>query len=89
MSDPAPASTAAEGPPPPPPASPPPARRAFGLRRWLAWLCLDRPAEVRPCPHCEATIPESSNVCPRCRRVLRFEGIDELRRAAEQARSSP
>lgn len=57
--------------------------RGTGLRRWLTWLCLDRPAEVRQCPHCLQVIPERSNFCPRCRRVIRFEGIDELRRATE------
>ena len=63
--------------------------RGTGLRRWLAWLCLDRPTEVRQCPHCLEVIPERSNFCPRCRRVIRFEGIDELRRATEQPHTSP
>lgn len=31
------------------------------------------------CPHCLLPIGESENVCPNCRRLLRFEGIAELR----------
>lgn len=46
----------------------------------LAWLGLDKPEETRGCPHCSATIPAAENVCPHCKRILRFEGIAELRR---------
>jgi predicted amidophosphoribosyltransferase len=46
----------------------------------IAWLGLDKPEETRACPHCEATIGVTENVCPRCRRILRFEGIAELGR---------
>ncbi|MDE2058714.1 MAG: hypothetical protein KGJ27_03150 [candidate division NC10 bacterium] len=31
------------------------------------------------CPHCLLPIGGSENVCPNCRRLLRFEGIAELR----------
>ena len=46
----------------------------------IAWLGLDKPEETRECPHCAATIRAADNVCPRCKRILRFEGIAELRR---------
>lgn len=46
----------------------------------IAWLGLDKPEETRACPHCNATIGVTENVCPHCRRILRFEGIEELRR---------
>lgn len=51
----------------------------------LSWLGLDKPEGTRPCPHCEAVIPEVANVCPTCHRILRFEGIEELR----QTRQAP
>jgi hypothetical protein len=47
---------------------------------FIAWLGLDRPEETRPCPHCDATIALAQNVCPSCHRILRYEGIEELRR---------
>ncbi|CBE69341.1 MAG: hypothetical protein F9K13_12890 [Candidatus Methylomirabilis oxygeniifera] len=31
------------------------------------------------CPHCLLPIGGLENVCPNCRRLLRFEGIAELR----------
>jgi hypothetical protein len=31
------------------------------------------PGTTRVCPHCKATILESSSVCPACRHHLRFE----------------
>ena len=31
------------------------------------------------CPHCLLPIGGPENVCPHCRRLLRFEGIAELR----------
>ena len=46
----------------------------------IAWLGLDKPEETRDCPHCSATIPATENVCPHCKRILRFEGIAELQR---------
>ena len=46
----------------------------------IAWLGLDRPEETRPCPHCNASIALAENVCPSCHRILRYEGIEELRR---------
>ena len=46
----------------------------------ITWLGLDRPEETRLCPHCNATIPAAENVCPHCHRILRYEGIEELRR---------
>lgn len=49
-------------------------------RGFIAWLGLDKPEETRPCPHCSSTIPAAENVCPHCHRILRFEGIAELRR---------
>ena len=51
----------------------------MSLRVLIRWLGLDKPQETRPCPHCNATINWQDNVCPRCRRILRFEGITELR----------
>ena len=47
---------------------------------FIAWLGLDRPEETRLCPHCNAIIALAENVCPSCHRILRYEGIDELRR---------
>ena len=47
---------------------------------FIAWLGLDKPEETRTCPHCSAIIPAAENVCPHCKRILRFEGIAELRR---------
>ena len=49
-------------------------------KRLISWLGLDKPEETRECPHCTGTIPAAENVCPQCRRILRFEGIAELRR---------
>ena len=49
-------------------------------RGLIAWLGLDKPEETRECPHCSANIPAAENVCPHCKRILRFEGIAELRR---------
>jgi hypothetical protein len=49
------------------------------LRVLIRWLGLDKPQESRPCPHCNATIGWKDNVCPQCHRILRFEGITELR----------
>ena len=46
----------------------------------ITWLGLDRPEETRLCPHCNATIPAAENVCPHCHRILRYEGIEQLRR---------
>ncbi len=48
---------------------------------FIAWLGLDRPEETRTCPHCNATIAAAENVCPHCHRILRYEGIAELRRS--------
>ncbi len=41
------------------------------------FLSLSRPTAT--CPHCLLPIGGSENVCPNCRRLLRFEGIAELR----------
>ncbi len=49
-------------------------------KSFIAWLGLDKPEETRECPHCSATIAAAENVCPHCGRILRFEGIAELRR---------
>ena len=49
-------------------------------KSFIAWLGLDKPEETRECPHCSANIPAAENVCPHCKRILRFEGIAELRR---------
>ncbi len=46
----------------------------------IAWLGLDKPEETRECPHCGAVIGAAENVCPKCQRILRFEGIAELRK---------
>lgn len=41
------------------------------------------PGRTRVCPHCRATILESSSVCPACRHHLRFDPA-----AGERAQSS-
>jgi len=48
------------------------------LNRVMRWLQLPGSSEI-PCPHCLARIGRIENVCPNCRRVLRFEGVAELR----------
>lgn len=42
------------------------------------------PGRTRTCPHCKATILESSSVCPACHHHLRFDpkAIAERRQAA-------
>ncbi|HEY4306949.1 MAG TPA: hypothetical protein VGM82_20930 [Gemmatimonadaceae bacterium] len=38
---------------------------------------------TRSCPHCRATILESSSVCPACKKYLRFDSSAAARAAAE------
>jgi hypothetical protein len=44
------------------------------------------PGKTRTCPHCKATILESSSVCPACNHHLRFDpkAIAERRQQATQ-----
>ena len=55
-------------------------RRFSKLMRWL----LLSGASGGACPHCLAPIGDVENVCPVCRRILRFEGIAELRACRNQ-----
>jgi len=45
----------------------------------LLQLFLWSDGSTATCPHCLSPIGGSENVCPNCRRLLRFEGIAELR----------
>ncbi|MGH7412099.1 MAG: hypothetical protein ACREJ6_13705, partial [Candidatus Methylomirabilis sp.] len=58
-------------------------RRFNKLMRWLHLFG----ASDAPCPHCLATIGGVENVCPSCRRILRFEGIAELRASGNRDRA--
>lgn len=58
--------------------------RRFGK---LLQLFLFSGRSMITCPHCLLPIGRSENVCPNCRRLLRFEGIAELR--AMSCSSSP
>ena len=59
--------------------------RGRRLSRLMRWLLLPGTSGVA-CPHCLAQIGGVENVCPRCRRILRFEGIAELRARSNQNR---
>lgn len=59
-------------------------RRFHKLIRWIHLLG----SSGVPCPHCLATIGGVENVCPSCRRILRFEGIAELRARSNQDHAS-
>lgn len=45
----------------------------------LFQMFLSSDRSMTTCPHCLLPIGGSENVCPNCRRLLRFEGIAELR----------
>jgi predicted amidophosphoribosyltransferase len=59
-------------------------RRFSNLIRWF----LLPGSSGLTCPHCLATIGGIKNVCPNCRRILRFEGIEELRARSDQDSAS-
>ena len=59
-------------------------RRFSKLIRWL----LLQGSSGLTCPHCLATIGGIKNVCPNCRRILRLEGIAELRAHSNQDSAS-
>ncbi len=61
-------------------------QRGTRFNRLVRWFHLFGNHDV-PCPHCLALIGGGENVCPRCRRILRFEGIAELRARGHRSHS--
>ncbi|HZY32118.1 MAG TPA: hypothetical protein VFF86_10840 [Candidatus Methylomirabilis sp.] len=57
--------------------------RGRGFGKLIRWFLLSGSSGLT-CPHCLATIGGVKNVCPNCRRILRFEGIAELRARSNQ-----
>jgi len=61
--------------------------RGRRFSKLIRWLLLPGGSGLA-CPHCLATIGGIKNVCPNCRRILRFEGIAELRARSNQDSAS-
>lgn len=61
--------------------------RGRRFSKLIRWLLLSGGSGLT-CPHCLATIGGIKNVCPNCRRILRFEGIAELRARSNQDSAS-
>ena len=57
--------------------------RGRRFSKLIQWLLFPGSSGLA-CPHCLATIGGIKNVCPNCRRILRFEGIAELRARSNQ-----
>ncbi|MBZ0168426.1 hypothetical protein MELA_00514 [Candidatus Methylomirabilis lanthanidiphila] len=53
----------------------------------LFQMLLASSRSIATCPHCLLPIGGMENVCPNCRRLLRFEGIEELRATSRPAGS--
>lgn len=61
--------------------------RGRRFSKLVRWFLLPGSPGV-PCPHCLMPIGGIENVCPSCRRILRFEGIAELRARRNQDSAS-